>query len=194
MIKRPTLILTVLVTLVVVTAVSFVAMAGGVSAQGADETPTPVTTEATPLIDATETATPTPTMPTIEAAPTAGPQIVVELPAPGTSITGDRVFWLVIASVAAAWSVLVGVLLLFKMAIRELRDADGIEKLGRPALEGITLVMVVVAVIILGIQDRIGDQGIVGILSAIVGFLLGRTAGRPPQAGPGGQGGGGGGN
>ena len=71
---------------------------------------------------------------------------------------------------------LVGLLIIFWVAIHADKTVDSMEKLARPAIEGITLVMVVVAVIILGIQGVIDDQGVVGILSAIVGFLLGRGA------------------
>jgi uncharacterized membrane protein YgcG len=156
------------------------AMVAGVSGQH-DSPPNPGTESGVAQV-----RTPTPTAtPVVTPPPDPGPKVVEEKSEP--LITGDRVFWLVMASLLAAWSILLGLLGLFWWAMRwEEGQTSGLERLGRPAIEGITLVMVVVAVIILGIQAVIGDQGVVAILSAIVGYTLGRAAGRGQPDGNGG--------
>lgn len=42
-------------------------------------------------------------------------------------------------------------------------------------VEGITIVLVVISIIILGLSGLLGSEGIIGILSAIVGYVLGSS-------------------
>jgi hypothetical protein len=44
----------------------------------------------------------------------------------------------------------------------------------RPQIEGMVLVMVVLAVILLGVTDKIGSDGLISVLAAIVGYTVGR--------------------
>jgi hypothetical protein len=44
----------------------------------------------------------------------------------------------------------------------------------RSQIEGMVLVMVVLAVILLGVTDKIGSDGLVSVLAAIVGYTVGR--------------------
>ena len=45
----------------------------------------------------------------------------------------------------------------------------------RRQIEGMVLILVIVAIIILGITEKISDQGLVSVLAAIVGYALGRA-------------------
>ncbi|WP_278234642.1 hypothetical protein [Isoptericola sp. AK164] len=47
----------------------------------------------------------------------------------------------------------------------------------RSQIEGMVLVMVVLAVILLGVTDKIGSDGLVSVLAAIVGYTVGRQVG-----------------
>ena len=47
----------------------------------------------------------------------------------------------------------------------------------RSQIQGLILVLVLVAVIVLGIAEKIGDQGLVSILAAIAGYGVARAAG-----------------
>jgi hypothetical protein len=147
-------------------------------------TPTPTATQ-TSTETPTDTPTPGPTATPLPPSPTPPDTIITESAKPTTTDRGD-VFWLTLTALLVAWSILMGLLVVFALGIKKKLSLELIGRLGRPALEGIALVMVVVAVIILGGQGVLKEQGIIAILSAIVGFLLGRVASQ--------DGGGGGGN
>ena len=54
------------------------------------------------------------------------------------------------------------------------QDTSSEEVSYRRQIEGMVLVMVIVAIIMLGVIDKIGDEGLVSVLAAIVGYTLGR--------------------
>lgn len=60
----------------------------------------------------------------------------------------------------------------------------------REQVEALVLLGVVVAVIVLGVTEQIGDEGLVSVLTAIVGYTLGRAGATKGQirAGSGGAG------
>jgi len=68
------------------------------------------------------------------------------------------------------------------------QQQPSMEGLFRQQIEGLVLVLVVVAVIVLGVTEKIGDQGLVSILAAIAGYAVGRgTSGggqQPAQPAP----------
>lgn len=161
----------VLGTLAVVIALLLVALPRAIQeAHAATPTATETSTE-TP----TETFTPGPTATPLPPTATPPDTIITESAKPTTTDRGD-VFWLTLTALLVAWSILMGLLVVFAKAIKHGEPLKQIRDLGRPALEGIALVMVVVAVIILGGQGVLKEQGIIAILSAISGFLLGRVA------------------
>jgi hypothetical protein len=86
------------------------------------------------------------------------------------------------------WSVIIGTVLLpmsllVIMVIRTRHDDNGVRHEStvspfRNQIEGMVLVMVVLAVILLGVTDKIGSDGLVSVLAAIVGYTLGRQLGQ----------------
>jgi hypothetical protein len=49
------------------------------------------------------------------------------------------------------------------------------EGMFRCQIEGMILMMVVVAVILLGVTEKIGQEGLVSVLAAITGYAVGRA-------------------
>jgi hypothetical protein len=61
--------------------------------------------------------------------------------------------------------------------------SKGIASNYRSQIEGMVLVMVVLAVILLGVTDKIGSDGLVSVLAAIVGYTIGRMPTRREEEG-----------
>lgn len=55
------------------------------------------------------------------------------------------------------------------------QQQKGSEPSFKHQIEGMVLILVIVAIIILGITEKIGDQGLVSVLAAIVGYAVGRA-------------------
>jgi hypothetical protein len=121
----------------------------------------------------TETPSPTDAPP----APTSQVTTIVEKVERGDPLQGDAMVVVIMSALVGAFVVLLLVLLLFSRALGSGKDIKEIVDLGRPPLEGITLVLIVVAVLILASGNRIDPQGTVGVLTAVVGYILGRAAG-----------------
>jgi hypothetical protein len=85
-------------------------------------------------------------------------------------ITGDNLLILLIVVVAGA------MILLGLMAYATLvREVTGNREEFLPLVQGMVLVTVVVAVILLGISGKVTEEGLATILAAIVGFAVGRA-------------------
>ncbi len=143
----------------------WITQGNGARAQTPTRSPATATAE-TPTVSATAPAATATNVPGL---------IRTESPIPKVTSARDT-FWLAITALLITWTVLVGLLLLLRNSLTQDKAVDWY-RLARPVLEGVTLVMIVAAVIILGSQGSIGDQGIIAVLSAIVGFLLGRAVG-----------------
>ena len=85
-------------------------------------------------------------------------------------IKGDNLVYLLGGIVGSA------VLLLALMVFGRMTDKSSSEGIFRQQIEGLILVLVVVAVIVLGVTEKIGDQGLVSILAAIAGYAVGRSS------------------
>ncbi len=75
-----------------------------------------------------------------------------------------------------------GVLMLLGLMVwvRYRGTSNGIDGLPfRRQIEGMVLVMVVLAVIILGVTEKIGQEGLVSVLAAIAGYSITKAAGEP---------------
>jgi hypothetical protein len=98
--------------------------------------------------------------------------------APGLPlITGMSLFWLVLAVSIG------GMLLLALMVVvrGKVGRADDEEQQARATtykrqVEGMVLIMVIVAIILLGITEKVSDQGLISVLAAIVGYAVARAA------------------
>jgi uncharacterized membrane protein YgcG len=115
--------------------------------------------------------------------PTPTPTIVTE---EQPLITGDTLFFLLLA-VAGLAILLLGLIV---WRIGRSPAPTGGNDLYKPLIEGMVLVMVVVAVIILGVAGKLTQEGLASILAAIVGYAVGRAAGTatgsaPPAGGAG---------
>lgn len=75
-----------------------------------------------------------------------------------------------------------GLSLLMIMVIRA-REKAGENPDFRLQIEGMVLVMVVLAVIILGVTEKIGQEGLVSVLAAIAGYAAGRRSRPSPSSG-----------
>lgn len=110
-----------------------------------------------------------------EAQPTQPP--VVEVPS--EPLTGSDL-WVVLGVVVGPAMLLLG-LMVWRVA-RNGKPRERTRTQYRREIEGMVLVMVVVAVILLGVTDKIGSDGLVSVLAAIVGYTLGRDASREQQS------------
>ena len=90
-------------------------------------------------------------------------------------VTSDNLFTLLLVVVGAA-----AALLAFMVGAKLWSDLNGVSKdeMGFwHQIEAMVLIMVIVAVIILGISDKVDQEGLVAILAAIAGYGAGRSAG-----------------
>ena len=136
-------------------------------------------------VGATLLQTPTPT-PTATPEPTPVPEVVEVVRALSEEaevLTATQTFILVLVAVAGS-VYLLGTGFLFALyGVLRTQPGGGsttvpsaaYDALTHALLQGVALVLVVVAVFILGLQGKISDEGLVGIFAAIVGYVLGRS-------------------
>lgn len=98
-------------------------------------------------------------------------QVTKELTEQGQSALITGVTLVVVLVVA----ILGGFALLMIMVIRA-REEKGKNPDFRFQIEGMVLVMVVLAVIILGVTEKIGQEGLVSVLAAIAGYAAGKQS------------------
>lgn len=104
-------------------------------------------------------------------------------------LTSGQMYNLLVYSILGSLGVL-GLLLgldkVILMFIRMGKADDRIQKYSSESvalilplvIEGITVILVVLTVIILGVSKTISAEGTLGILGAIVGYVLGKTSGK----------------
>lgn len=98
--------------------------------------------------------------------------------APGLPlITGMNLFWLVFA-VSLGGMVLLALMVVVRGKVGRAGDEEQQARATtyKRQVEGMILIMVIVAIILLGISEKIGDQGLVSVLAAIVGYAVARAA------------------
>ncbi len=96
----------------------------------------------------------------------------VKLPEPKDRplLEDDDLFWLLVI-------VVIGELLVLGWMVVWITLNQGKNEAYRRQIEAMVLLGVVVAIIVLGVTGKIGDEGLVSVLAAIVGYTLGRAAG-----------------
>jgi IPT/TIG domain len=92
--------------------------------------------------------------------------------------------YVVVAVVVGAPTILLGLMVWFgRHGGRRTRGQAEADQYGRQ-IEGMVLIMVILAVILLGVTDKIGSDGLISVLAAIVGYAVGRGVserqGQPP--------------
>ena len=92
-------------------------------------------------------------------------------------LEGDDLLLLLIVVVALAMVLLA--LIVFTVG-RSAKMNAGDREAYLPLVQGMVLVTVVVAVILLGISGKLTAEGLASILAAIVGFAVGRATSAPP--------------
>ncbi|MDO8145191.1 hypothetical protein [Isoptericola sp. 178] len=102
---------------------------------------------------------------------------------PSSPLEGWDLFVVVALTVLPATALLTFMVMTVARKNRQMASADSKEAeraagAFRSQIEGMILVMVVLAVILLGVTDKIGSDGLVSVLAAIVGYTVGRQASR----------------
>lgn len=108
-------------------------------------------------------------------------------------LSSQHVYNLLVYAIIGSLGVLGLLLGLDKVIILLFRrgDADGIQKYSSQSvvrilpiiIEGITVILVVLTVIILGVLRIISAEGTLGILGSVVGYVLGKSSRRAPLSG-----------
>ena len=126
------------------------------------------------------------------------PPPVAQLPAAATPLlTPDHVYYLLTYSIIGSLGALGLLLGLDKVIILLFRSGDGVDAVQKYSsesvarilpivIEGITVILVILTLIILGASRIISAEGTVGILGSVVGYVLGKSSrkGTPPKNGP----------
>jgi hypothetical protein len=111
----------------------------------------------------------------VVAADEEGP-VVGETP-PSPPLTGRDLYVVVLGAILPALGLLFLMAWLMGRPPKKDTNVDTNDrKIGhfRRQIEGLILVMVVLAIILLGVTDKIGSDGLVSVLAAIVGYTIGR--------------------
>lgn len=132
------------------------------------------TAETTPTVTPTATATP---------APTATP-VVEYVPLRDDPLIRGQTLLILLLTVIVGGILLLGLMVCARAWSRKPATGQGAvadqdkeyEGTYKRQIEGIILVMVVVAIILLGVTDKIGQEGLVSVLAAITGYAVGRAA------------------
>lgn len=110
--------------------------------------------------------------------PDGTPEVVSVVPS--SPLTGLDLFVVVVLTVVPATALLTLMVLKVgtkngqRASVDESAEAARAAGNFRSQIEGMILVMVVLAVILLGVTDKIGSDGLVSVLAAIVGYTVGR--------------------
>jgi len=107
--------------------------------------------------------------------------------APVALITGDSLL-VVVLFISVGGMALLGSMVFLKAVetcLRARRKAGGGEEQTAPdkeaeltyrrQVEGMVLIMVIVALILLGLSEKISDEGVISVLAAVVGYTVGRA-------------------
>lgn len=103
---------------------------------------------------------------------------------PSSPLTGKDLYVVVGVTVLPATVLLI--LMVWKLGPKNGKSVDDEESSTaeraagnyRSQIEGMVLVMVVLSVILLGVTDKIGSDGLVSVLAAIVGYTVGKQVGK----------------
>ncbi len=136
----------------------------------------PVSDEATVLVEVIPTPTPTPTFtPTPTTAPTPSTVKVKATKAQGEGPLTDTQITILLAVLLIGGLVVIGFMGFQTLKAGEAaKDREHI----RCLIEGVTLVVIFFTIIVLALHNAIEPDGIISIVSAIVGYMLGRRAAR----------------
>jgi len=137
----------------------------------------PVSDEATVLVEVIPTPTPAPTFtPAPTAAPTPSTLKVQETIAQGEGPLNNTQITILLALLLIGGLVVVGFMGFRTLTSgQEAKDREHV----RCLIEGVILVVIFFTIIVLALHNAMEPDGIISIVSAIVGYMLGRRAGRP---------------
>ena len=116
---------------------------------------------------------------------------IATTPGAAVAFTGTQVWWLMLAAVMGSLGTL-GLLIGLDKVIMALvprsstlqkqYSADSIVKILPVVIYGITIILVVLAVLLLGLLRIASAEGALGILASIVGYVLGKSSSGRPQS------------
>jgi hypothetical protein len=95
-------------------------------------------------------------------------------------IEATQLWWIMFTAIMGAFALLAYMVQrrgeAMKLFIEKGIDTDKVEGPFKRQIEAMVLVMVVLSVIILGVTEKIGEEGLVSVLAAIAGYGVGRAS------------------